>query len=89
MSAYDSLTDDQQRRYAKLLKGYEKINPFDQKMAYKMLEVGLDLNTYHSLIESFLVNVHNPINETIPVTPVMDIEFRAALKTIYKQHEYF
>ena len=71
------------------MKGYEKINPFDQKMAYKMLEVCLDLNTYHALLESFLVNVHNPINETIPVTPEMDIDFRLALKSVYKEREYF
>ena len=53
VNAYESLNDDQKHRFAKLMKGYERINPFDQKMVYKMLEVGLDLNTYHALLESF------------------------------------
>ena len=53
MSAYESLDVDQKSKYSKLLKGYEKVNPFDLTMVYKMLEVGLDIHTYHELIASF------------------------------------
>ena len=53
MAAYESLDVGQKSRYSKLMKGYEKINPFDVNMAYKMLEVGLDLTAYHELIASF------------------------------------
>ena len=53
VSAYESLDADQKSRYSKLLKGYEKVNPFDLTMVYKMLEVGLDMSTYHELIASF------------------------------------
>ena len=53
MSAYESLDADQKSRYSKLLKGYEKINPFELTMVYRMLEVGLNIQTYHELIASF------------------------------------
>ena len=89
VAAYNSLTVTQKNAFARLLKGYEAINPYDELMAYRMLEVGLEHLTYLELMESYPINVHLPLNETIPISRNSDNDFRGELKTIYQNREYF
>lgn len=84
---------------SKLLRGIEEINPYDHSMAFKMLEVGLDTQTYKALQQSFTDNVHTPLNQTIDFSgqfmamisddEKQESEFENSMKAIYKSREYF
>ena len=88
MSDYDSLTDEQKAKYARLVKGNSQVNPYEEDKIVKMLQAGLERSSYEKLMTSYYENVNMTLSAPIPYLNI-DGPDREALKWIYKDRAYF
>ena len=87
-SAYETLTDEQKEKYAKLVKPSAKVNPYEEDKIVKMLQAGLERSEYEKLMTSYHDNVNVTLSAPIPHLDKIGEE-REALKWIYKYRDYF
>ena len=64
-----------------------KVNFYEKEQIYKLLEAGIDVDSYEALLQSYNKVVNGTLSN--PLKQDKEVEDSIALKYVYKEREYF